>query len=350
MGARQFFPPIPSTFRFPKGGQMTDGNLLVAWRRFSTDRVRQLVADGEAAFHRLSSEDRRVLETRRRVLALREAQSPTLTEVTMEKKNMGHPGLEAAADAATAREPLPLTCPRNTFSGMSFRDEERAKRETADAAEREGHIRAWAAEIASDPDADPIPAEAIERAVEKHAANTRAYWAAMSRCMSPMITGPANFPVERNRKRNDTAMKRAEEMRVHYEGLRARFHRIAYPFGADGEPIRGNDPQAIAKLTAKLATARGAEKRRLKGRIDRLTAKQERGTTEREVGGIRVVENVEADRIQLIFPGKPSEDERSLLKGRGFRWSPRYGAWQRHLNWNGREAARAVLARLAAGQ
>jgi hypothetical protein len=37
---------------------------------------------------------------------------------------------------------------------------------------------------------------------------------AASRTMSPMITGPSNFPVARNRRRINTALKRWEELRL----------------------------------------------------------------------------------------------------------------------------------------
>ena len=63
-------------------------------------------------------------------------------------------------------------------------------------------------------------------------------------------------------------------------------------------------------------------------------------------GRVEVVENVEADRIQLVFPGKPDAEIRSMLKTNGFRWSPREGAWQRHLNNAGRGAVQQVLSGL----
>lgn len=62
-----------------------------------------------------------------------------------------------------------------------------------------------------------------------------------------------------------------------------------------------------------------------------------------------VVENAEAMRIQLIFDGKPSEEVRDLLKHWGFRWSPRYTAWQRNLNENGKYAVKMVLKSLREG-
>jgi len=45
------------------------------------------------------------------------------------------------------------------------------------------------------------------------------------------------------------------------------------------------------------------------------------------VGEITIEE--ENNRVRLTFPGKPRDDARTLLKSRGFRWSPTAGAWQR---------------------
>ena len=57
----------------------------------------------------------------------------------------------------------------------------------------------------------------------------------------------------------------------------------------------------------------------------------------------RLIENVEENRIQLIFPGKPSANIRRDLKKNGFRWSPTNGAWQRHLTNAGRYAAKYFI-------
>ncbi len=70
-------------------------------------------------------------------------------------------------------------------------------------------------------------------------------------------------------------------------------------------------------------------------------------TKETNYGEIKVIENVEINRIQIIFPGKPSKEVRTALKSHGFRWSPRNTAWQRHLNNSGRYQAENVIKRIA---
>lgn len=48
----------------------------------------------------------------------------------------------------------------------------------------------------------------------KYVEHLRTYTARMSRCMSPMITGPSNFPAEANRKRMASAMKAWDEFQA----------------------------------------------------------------------------------------------------------------------------------------
>jgi len=90
-------------------------------------------------------------------------------------------------------------------------------------------------------------------------------------------------------------------------------------------------------------TNNGANIRRIKQRIESLSKAADRQTTETEIGGVKVVENTELNRLQMIFPGKPSVEVRNLLKRNGFRWSPSEGAWQRHLHNSGIAFARYVF-------
>ena len=42
-------------------------------------------------------------------------------------------------------------------------------------------------------------------------------------------------------------------------------------------------------------------------------------------------------------PGSATASYRAAMKQNGFRWSPRYGAWQRQLTQNAESAARRAL-------
>lgn len=254
-----------------------------------------------------------------------------------------------------------------------------------------------------------------ERFASKHVQLASAYWHAEGNCASWFIVGPARFPVERNRKRLETADRRAAEAREHVGKAKKAVERRAWPHGAPGGAIRSSNPDAPELLRKRIARKRQnqefmkacnaiirkrksddaeaiaqalvdetgcshavafkilvpdylnrrgfepfslqnnlAEIKRLEGRLAAIEAKRERGSQETThnttAGKVDVVENVEADRIQLIFPGKPEEATRRLLKSQGFRWSPSWGAWQRHLNNAGRRAAKQVIDQLQADE
>lgn len=64
--------------------------------------------------------------------------------------------------------------------------------------------------------------------------------------------------------------------------------------------------------------------------------------TDSEESNIRIVDNPQADRIQIFFPGKPDADIRTKLKSNGFRWTPSIGAWQSYRNEKGRRVAKEI--------
>lgn len=82
---------------------------------------------------------------------------------------------------------------------------------------------------------------------------------------------------------------------------------------------------------------------RLEQRLRALAAMAKRETSEKIVGDVRIVHNAEENRLQLIFPAKPSDEMRAKLKSNGFRWSPTNEAWQRQLNNAAIYAAGQVL-------
>lgn len=80
-----------------------------------------------------------------------------------------------------------------------------------------------------------------------------------------------------------------------------------------------------------LITNNGANIRRLKERLKSVVVSSQQETKTSEINGIKIVENVEDNRLQMFFDGKPPANIRDMLKQNGFRWAPSVGAWQRHL-------------------
>jgi len=82
--------------------------------------------------------------------------------------------------------------------------------------------------------------------------------------------------------------------------------------------------------------------RRIRRRIEELS-KRPSEDRERQIKGVRVIEDAGDNRLCLVFPGKPEESVRRLLRVHGFIWSPSRGAWVRKLSNAARYAARCVL-------
>lgn len=93
-------------------------------------------------------------------------------------------------------------------------------------------------------------------------------------------------------------------------------------------------------------TNNNANLRTARQRLEHLQKQETQETTEKEINGIRIVDNVEDNRLQIFFPGKPSEEIRGKLKSSGFRWSPMVGAWQRHRSYAATWAANQITANL----
>ena len=220
-----------------------------------------------------------------------------------------------------------------------------------------------------------------------------------SRTASAMICGPANFPVERNRKRMATAMKRSEEMLEFRKRALAAIRKKIRP---ELSIIASADPNAVESLQAKLdglrkeheqakkanalirkhkgqssvipalvelgydekAAARllqpdfcgrighpdyemvnrNANMKRVEQRIKEVSSMKASEAKEIKYAGDITLEECPDDaRIRLRFPGKPERVVIEKLKRAGWRWSPTNVAWQRHLNNAGRYSAIELL-------
>lgn len=235
----------------------------------------------------------------------------------------------------------------------------------------------------------------LDRYARQLADWTNAYNRNGASCPSVMISGGSNFPVRKKLKQN----AREDSLWQQRQAIDAILDKIK---GVGTGPVDLTDPHAREILTDQLDAARQTldyckagnayfrkhktlrgygnltdeqadkltdpedfgmrlygkpypdyELTSLRGKIKRLEARlaeldklQATPTASHEVNGVQIVEDTTDNRLRLIFPDKPDEATRALLKSYGFRWSPRAGAWQRQLTNNARYAAREILSKL----
>lgn len=85
-----------------------------------------------------------------------------------------------------------------------------------------------------------------------------------------------------------------------------------------------------------------ANGRRIKLRIEQLERLRAAESVEIEGKGYEYRECTEENRVMFVFPGKPDDATRAVLKRNAFKWSPSRGAWVRKLNGAGKWAGERV--------
>lgn len=107
------------------------------------------------------------------------------------------------------------------------------------------------------------------------------------------------------------------------------------------QPYLKHDYFCISNETANIRN-KSARLEQMKKAREMATAAKEQGTDgdTLEKEGLKMVNNHEAARVQLIFSDIPEKETREQLKSDGFRWSPRFKAWQRQNTPNGLAVAR----------
>lgn len=73
---------------------------------------------------------------------------------------------------------------------------------------------------------------------------------------------------------------------------------------------------------------------------------EEKETGEKEIAkgeDYTVINNFDAERVQILFDDKPDETVRKALKGESFKWSRFHGAWQRKNTDNGLRAVNRFI-------
>lgn len=277
------------------------------------------------------------------------------------------------------------------FDGTSHSPEERAR----------FYIHSYEDTLQSD--LKLIPNEEQERYTAKFREWVRTLFERHSRILSPMITGPARFPTSRNNKANnayDNAVnefeewrKRAikainkriedakpEEQKQAEEWLRLKrdIEDIAATLKAidTGENKYSYRPLFVSSLYGKLERIANNGKADLilkateyikqlnetlpkpiftarhkfwklsevvQASIKKESELRDKDDAEMAFDGGMVVKNYSEDRLQILFDEKPDHETISKLKHNGFRWSPRFKAWQRQLTSNSFYACARVI-------
>lgn len=279
-----------------------------------------------------------------------------------------------------------------SFSMTSFSPEERAMQ----------YIRGYEQDLIED--LKLLSADAHQAYFDKYKAKVADLFAKHSRCASPMITGPAKFPTERNRKANeayDKAVGEFHEWRSSYikrakhiaeaslsqderdakewsairkdilsscsciksidDGTDRGYRRSAFVNSIYGkvETLANNGKMGLVqkaiqlikevneKLPKPVFTSRHKFwqlEERCQNMMQREKERSEKEDVEIPFDGGHIVKNYAVDRIQIFHNEKPEYSVISSLKKSGFRWSPSNGCWQRQLNDNGILATARIMA------
>jgi hypothetical protein len=153
---------------------------------------------------------------------------------------------------------IPQDLARAAHEGTSFLPDHRAQQERDEYA---ATLRADFEELARLADTElkrAQLAEEFERYRTGYRKRTLALLRSQSRCLSPMITGPSGFPVERNRKRCDIAHRRLTDLLDFRTRALAAIRKALRP---ELRPIMAGDADATDRLREKIAQAEDLQAR-----------------------------------------------------------------------------------------
>lgn len=217
--------------------------------------------------------------------------------------------------------------------------------------------------------------EEIEKDIEdftaKYLKKYLVWLSAKSRTASSAITGPARFPTEKNRKALDLEHKRLSEMNDWEEKVKKilikKYKIVAKEdmqkvieeyrgYFQSGQYTKENTKNALMtkllrvvkddpnrfeeiKELLKGATDMFTAKHKIHRELEAIKIKQTAESNEEEVNGIRIVDNIQENRIQLFFEGKPEKDTITYLKSKCWKWTPSKSCWQ---NWRNPQRMREI--------
>ena len=241
-----------------------------------------------------------------------------------------------------------------------------------------------------------IPTELQAEYEAKYLNKWREWLAALSRCYSVLVTGPARFNSRRHEKMNDYERAARQRLRDWSEKVVKRINRQQRLTGwqeverlqdkldtltelhdkmkaankivrskkmSEEEQIDGlvalglNEKQAVEilkpterwqsvgfptyQLQNNLAKIKDTQ-----AAIERHKAMADADDMEIKFNGGRVVVCNSDERMRFYFDEIPSAEVRNLMKRNAFKWSPKNGAWQRQLTANCKFDTKRILAEL----
>jgi hypothetical protein len=284
---------------------------------------------------------------------------------------------------------IPLSIAIAAHNGTSHVSDKRGEQEIASYASTLTSDLEWLKTFANTPEKLELLKSEFSRYRGGYRARFLARLTANSKCASTMITGRSGFNVNRARKSSDRADKVTTDLIEYRERALVSIRKKLTP---ELQPIMSGDRDAIERLMIKLAglesaqetmteankvirkhakdgaeaqinalaelgfseaNARkilapdfanrigfpphslaynGAEIRRVKERIEKLTTAK--ATDDLEVVGAnaRLVVASADNRVRLFFDGKPARETIDRLKAHAFRWTPSLGCWQGYIN------------------
>lgn len=178
---------------------------------------------------------------------------PAISErdaVVERMKSDGYKPAESKAPGVSHGD-VPFDLAKAAHNGTSFVPERRAVQRQDDYVHQMNADWEYLSQFAKTPEEKNRLNGEFERYRQGYLQKYKDQLSATSRVMSPMITGPARFPVDSNRKKSDSADKRSLERREFRErAIKAIKKKFAA--GAQSGAIQSNDPEATRHLQGQL--------------------------------------------------------------------------------------------------
>lgn len=287
-------------------------------------------------------------------------------------------------------------------SGTSFSPEKRAKSEQEEFQAHIKNVTEFFQSLVKIDEQKQIAQDLTELYIKKYHKLYTDYLHSRSGLMSAMITGPANFPVRRMEKKNQSVDNKLNALLDFTKSKKAKYAKII----SDVKPEGWNELEELKNKLANMEkfhegmkkansllkklskqggvtvstfkelfeiesgltisfmiemhwrsapvqngyesfelTNHNSRMKTVRAKIKQLESQEsstEEDNQETSFEGGTIVQNQAENRLQILFDDIPSAEIRTELKSNGFRWSRKFSAWQRQLTNNAIFAVRRL--------